>query len=97
MRTPGPWEVIPLPSGQYRIDAKLGPLHVCPAIAHGLSDAVLISAAPDLLEALAGWLPIAERQMASIPPMPESEAYQYALRRIERSRAAIAKAKGIQK
>lgn len=50
--TPGPWEIIQLPSAQYRIDAKVGPLHVCPAIANGLADARLIAAAPDLLEAL---------------------------------------------
>lgn len=53
MRTPGPWEIIQLPSMEYRIDAKVGPLHVCPAIVHGLSDAHLIAAAPDLLVALA--------------------------------------------
>lgn len=50
--TPGPWEIIQLPSMQYRIDAKVGPLHVCPAIANGLADARLIAAAPELLEAL---------------------------------------------
>lgn len=50
--TPGPWTVIRLPSGEYRIDAKSGPLLVCPAIAHGLEDARLIAAAPALLEAL---------------------------------------------
>lgn len=50
--TPGPWEIIQLPSMAYRIDAKMGPLHVCPAIAHGLADARIIAAAPDLLEAL---------------------------------------------
>jgi hypothetical protein len=47
--TAGPWTIIQLPSMAYRIDAKVGPLHVCPAIAHGLADARLIAAAPQLL------------------------------------------------
>lgn len=50
--TPGPWEIIQLPSMEYRIDAKVGPLHICPAIAHGLSDAHLIKSAPDMMEVL---------------------------------------------
>lgn len=53
--TPGPWEIIQLPSMEYRIDAKVGTIHVCPAIANGLSDARLISAAPDLYVALRAW------------------------------------------
>lgn len=51
MHTPGPWEIIQLPSMEYRIDAKQGPLRVCPATAHGLDDARLIAAAPELLDA----------------------------------------------
>lgn len=50
--TPGPWEIIQLPSMAYRIDAKVGPMHVCPAIAHGFADACLIAASPVMLEAL---------------------------------------------
>lgn len=57
--TPGPWTVIELPGIHYRIDAKVGPLHVCPAIAHGSDDARLIAAAPDLLAALRGLLDLA--------------------------------------
>lgn len=53
--TPGPWEIIELPSLQYRIDARHGPLHVCPAIANSLPDAHLIAAAPDLLAIAQRW------------------------------------------
>lgn len=76
--TPGPWEVIQLPSMEYRIDAKVGPLHVCPAIAHGLSDAVLIAAAPDLLAALNALVPDAD--------------WGDDLPRVKQARAAIARA-----
>lgn len=46
----------------------------------------------ECLAALVEWLPIAERQLASLPPMPESKSYQCAIARVERMRAAIANA-----
>lgn len=46
----------------------------------------------DLMEALAGWLPIAERQLASIPPAPNSAAWRYATARIDRCRSTLARA-----
>jgi hypothetical protein len=58
-----------------------------------IANARLISAAPELLAELSGWLPIVERQLASLHPAGrDSKAYQFALARIERTRAAIAKA-----
>jgi hypothetical protein len=69
--TPGPWEIIQLPSMEYRIDAKVGPLHVCPAIAHGVADARLIAAAPDLHAALRAWVESTSRaeQTGSMRPV----------------------------
>lgn len=40
--TPTPWTMIQLPDFRWRIDARQGPLHVCPAIANGSDDAALI-------------------------------------------------------
>lgn len=66
--TPGPWEW----EGRdepfsYTIFAKAGPLNVCPAIAHGLGNARLIAAAPDLYAAL-------ERALALSKPRLQHEA-----------------------
>lgn len=37
----------------------------------------------------AEWLPIVERQLGSLPPVPESRAYQTAVARVARLRAAV--------
>ena len=82
--TPGPWEFNQSPLGAYAISAKVGPLMVCPAIAHGLEDARLIAAAPDLLAALKGLL-------------AEIDSFEFdgtATSACDASRAAIAKAEG---
>lgn len=50
--TPAPWEISQSTLGAYSIHAVAGPVKVCPAIAHGLDDACLIAAAPDLLLAV---------------------------------------------
>lgn len=77
--TPGPWEIIQLPSMEYRIDAKVGPMHVCPAIAHGLSDARLISAAPDLYVALRAWVESTSRDEQTGSMRPVYDAAKAAL------------------
>lgn len=85
--TPGPWTIIQLPSADYRIDAKQGPIHVCPAIAHGLDDARLIAAAPDLLEALQNLVPRFHSSIVHSGTDPE-----FADLAVEHARAAIVKA-----
>lgn len=51
--TPGPW-FIESHFGEHQIYAKQGPLKVRPATVYSEPDARLISAAPELLEALIG-------------------------------------------
>ncbi len=41
-------------------------------------------------EVLAGWLPILERQFASLPPAPDSNVWQFAKARLHRTRACLA-------
>lgn len=48
--TPGPWEVEAGEPGYWNIKAKYGALDVQPATAHGLDDAHLIAAAPELVK-----------------------------------------------
>ena len=50
--TPGPWWIEAEESGTYAILAQQGPLEVCPAKAHSLTDARLIASAPELLKVL---------------------------------------------
>jgi hypothetical protein len=52
--TPGPWSINPgaNPTTGWHIEAKQGPLTVCPAKAYSEADAHLIAAAPELYEAL---------------------------------------------
>ena len=51
--TPGPWYFEDSrPIKEITIFAMHGPIKVCSAIAHGLSDARLVAAAPELLSAL---------------------------------------------
>lgn len=50
--TPGPWKFSNRGDGSYRIEARQGPLDVMPAVAHSLSDAHLIAAAPEMLDFL---------------------------------------------
>jgi hypothetical protein len=74
---------------EYRIDAKVGPVHVCPAIAHGLTDAHLIAAAPDLLAALHDMVRWFGDYPEYIPHPDRWDEYNAA---ISAARAAIAKA-----
>jgi hypothetical protein len=88
--TPGPWEIIQLPSGEYRIDAKRGPLRVCPAIAHGLADANLIAAAPEITDALRGLIGLVE---LIIPTLEGSQRIGVETNhRLVAARAALGKA-----
>lgn len=87
--TPGPWTIIQLPSMAYGIDAKVGPLHVCPAIAHGLADATLIAAAPDLLDALQGL-----NEMIPMIAIKYEEHRVILQVAVDRARIALAKAEG---
>ena len=48
-----------------------------------------VSAHEAIKESLEGLLAIAERQFATLPPAPDSEAWQYAKRRLEKARAAL--------
>lgn len=43
--TPGPWFIVHSCSGAANVLARQGPIKVCPAIAHGESDAAYIAAA----------------------------------------------------
>ncbi len=103
---PGPWESREIPDLRLIAVAQVGKMYPFATVQrwHDAKDptpllteedratAALFVAAPDLLAELRGWLPIVERQLASIPPAPDSTAYQAAVARIERTRAAIAKA-----
>lgn len=94
--TPGPWTVRAMPN-EFWLMAKQGPLDVCPAKTFGLPDARLVSAAPDLLEALEAAL----EQLDDVNDCTSAEWRSDALRSgtdfqkaIELAEAAIAKAKG---
>ena len=52
--SPGPWHIANHPdkAAHWQIIAAQGPLNVCPAIVHSLTDARLIAVAPDMLAAL---------------------------------------------
>jgi len=89
--TPGPWTIDPEWRGgtnPIAIYAKQGPIDVCPAMAHGLAEATLIAAAPELYHALADMLRHCERQFSGWPAsLGEVECRNRAV-------ASLAKARG---
>jgi len=104
--TPGPWRVFTSPRGTKIIGIGTldgdGITDCGFGVWRGGSDeamanARLIAAAPDLLAACTEFLPILERQLDSINPggaAEGSKAFACATERVERMRAAIAKAEG---
>lgn len=96
--TPGPWAVHPVSA---RVDAFSGgtPLPVCELLwptddrseGETEANAHLITAAPDMLDALEGLTPILESAESNASGNPE---WAWVSKRINAARAAIAKARG---
>jgi len=100
--TPGPWTARRMHTGGFDILDERG-RDVVTVYGGGVetesreANARLIAAAPDLLEACQEFLPILERQLASVNPggiADGSVAVQTATARIERLRASITRATG---
>lgn len=81
--TPGPWAVGKNERSDERIEVRAEPLGLLVALVEKSSDARLIAAAPDLLEALRVLV-----EVASVC-IPETAGHE-----LEQARAAIAKAEG---